>query len=70
MTARVFINMSSKDNVCRVAFEMTNNVSLSVLMIAGDYEARFDATTLPSVLYFYMLQTPTITKQRKMQVVK
>jgi hypothetical protein len=37
---------------------------------AGNYESRFDATTLPSGLYFCILKTPTAVKHRMMQVVK
>ena len=37
---------------------------------AGVYEARFDAMTLPSGLYFCILETPTVMKQRMMQVIK
>ena len=38
--------------------------------VAGTYEARFDATTLPSGMYFCVLQTTTVVKHRMMQVMK
>jgi hypothetical protein len=37
---------------------------------AGVYEARFDATTMASGMYFCILQTPTAVKHRMMQIIK
>jgi hypothetical protein len=36
----------------------------------GNYEVEFDATTLPSGIYFYRLQTPNFTQTKKMILLK
>ena len=36
----------------------------------GNYEVSFDATGLPSGIYFYRLQTPNFTQTRKMILLK
>jgi hypothetical protein len=36
----------------------------------GNYEVEFDATNLPSGIYFYQLQTPNFTQTRKMILLK
>jgi hypothetical protein len=37
---------------------------------AGSYEVEFDATNLPSGIYFYKLQTPNFTQTKKMILLK
>jgi hypothetical protein len=36
----------------------------------GSYEVEFDATSLPSGIYFYKLQTPNFTQTKKMILLK
>lgn len=36
----------------------------------GNYEIEFDATNLPSGIYFYQLQTPNFTQTKKMMLLK
>jgi hypothetical protein len=36
----------------------------------GRYDVKFDASGLPSGVYFYTLQTPYFTKTNKMVLVK
>jgi hypothetical protein len=37
---------------------------------SGDYELKFDATSLPAGMYFYTLQTGDFVKTRKMVLIK
>ena len=37
---------------------------------AGSYEVEFDATSLPSGIYFYKLQTANFTQTKKMILLK
>ncbi|MCX6157542.1 MAG: T9SS type A sorting domain-containing protein [Ignavibacteriae bacterium] len=64
---------SDYGNVSLIVYDIQGNEVLTLVneyLMPGTYEAKLEATALPSGVYFYKLTTNTISETKKMMLIK